>query len=56
MKEPEFDSEPDMATIVSTIIAAALLWPVGLWLRENHADTVNDWYIQGVHWLVALFS
>ncbi len=56
MIEKNNETEPDIFTVISTIIAAAMLYPVGLWLRANYADSLNDWYILGVSWVVSLFS
>ena len=40
-----------MLTVISTLIAAAILIPLGLWLKDNHAADIGRWTLNlfGIH-------
>lgn len=40
---------PDMATIIGYIVAAALLLPLGWWLKANYAADLGSWTLSWFH-------
>lgn len=44
MTEPP-TNKPDMLTLVSYLIAAAILIPIGWWLKESHAGDIGHWIL-----------
>jgi hypothetical protein len=39
------DEKPDLLTLVSYTIAAALLLPLGWWLKANHAEGIGHYVL-----------
>ncbi|AMS40503.1 hypothetical protein AA2016_1571 [Aminobacter aminovorans] len=47
--EWSLDDKPDLLTLVSYMIAAAILLPVGWWLKENQLFGFGAWVVSWFH-------
>ncbi|GAA4121535.1 hypothetical protein GCM10023067_30550 [Aminobacter aganoensis] len=43
------DEKPDLLTLVSYVIAAAILLPVGWWLKEQQLFGFGAWVVSWFH-------
>ena len=43
------EKQPDFLTIISYLIAAAILLPVGWWLQSNRMFGLGDWVMSLLH-------